>query len=127
MFKRIQFFLGHQFFIIRAGTVTITKEGQGVVGVSKKGDCFGELALLKEDKRQATVTADSPGVECLTLTREQFIQHFGEVDSFKDAKRYDKRDSVQVVKAEYEDIKFSDLAIVTTLGVGGFGRVELVR
>lgn len=98
-----------------------------MVGVYKKGDCFGELALLKkENQRQATVTADPPGVECLTLNREQFIQHFGEVDSFKDAQAYVKRGSVQVAKAEYEDINFTDLAIVTTLGVGGFGRVELV-
>lgn len=26
-----------------------------------------------------------------------------------------------------EDVKLSDLTIITTLGVGGFGRVELVR
>lgn len=119
-------FVGHQFFIIRAGTVTITREGEGIVGLYKKGDCFGELALLKEDTRQATVTADPPVVECLTLTRKEFIRHFGEVPSIKDAKGYTKRDSVQVTKAEYEDIDIRDLHILTTLGVGGFGRVELV-
>jgi len=29
--------------------------------------------------------------------------------------------------AEFTKLKLSDLSIVTTLGVGGFGRVELVR
>jgi CRP-like cAMP-binding protein len=33
------------------------------------GKYFGELALLNEDTRQATVTAMTPGVECLVLDR----------------------------------------------------------
>lgn len=35
----------------------------------KRGDYFGEQALLHEDRRLATVTAQPPGVECLTLER----------------------------------------------------------
>lgn len=106
--------------------MTVTREGEGVVGVLKKGDCFGELALLREDRRQATVTADAPGVECLTLARTEFIQHFGEIETFKDAQSYDKRDSVQIPREEYQNIDMKQLRIITTLGVGGFGRVELV-
>lgn len=30
-------------------------------------------------------------------------------------------------KNEFEDLTLSDLEVVTTLGVGGFGRVDLVR
>jgi cGMP-dependent protein kinase len=39
------------------------------VGTLSHGKYFGELALLKEDMRQATVTAMTPGVECLVLDR----------------------------------------------------------
>jgi CRP-like cAMP-binding protein len=39
------------------------------VGTLSHGKYFGELALLKEDTRQATVTAMSPGAECLVLDR----------------------------------------------------------
>lgn len=60
--------------------MTVTKEGQGVVNRLGKGQYFGELALLGEDIRQATVTADAPGVECLTLKRQHFVDHFGELD-----------------------------------------------
>jgi hypothetical protein len=39
------------------------------VGTLSHGKYFGELALLNEDTRQATVTAMTPGVECLVLDR----------------------------------------------------------
>ncbi|CAG9826209.1 unnamed protein product [Diabrotica balteata] len=119
---------GDKFYIIRAGTVTISKEGEGTVGVYKKGDCFGELALLEEDCRQATVTANSPGVECLTLTRKEFVDHLGDIKNFKYIKVKDKpKDSIRSVHGEYDDINLFDLKIIKTLGVGGFGRVELVQ
>ena len=35
--------------------------------------------------------------------------------------------SRQVVSQEYVSLKLSDFTVVATLGVGGFGRVELVR
>ena len=39
------------------------------MGALSHGNYFGELALLYEDTRQATVTAETPGVECLVLDR----------------------------------------------------------
>lgn len=64
---------GDKFYIIRGGTVVVTKrEGDGVdrrVGVLRRGEFFGEQALLHEVRRLATVTAQPPGVECLTLER----------------------------------------------------------
>lgn len=64
---------GDKFYIIRGGTVVVTKrEGEGgekQVGILHRGDYFGEQALLHEDRRLATVTAQAPGVECLTLER----------------------------------------------------------
>lgn len=48
------------------------RDGDGVerrVGVLKRGEFFGEQALLHEDRRLATCLAQAPGVECLTLER----------------------------------------------------------
>lgn len=39
-------------------------------GVLEQGEFFGEVALLKKDKRTANVVAMHPGAECLTLDRE---------------------------------------------------------
>lgn len=36
----------------------------------EQGEFFGEVALLKKDKRTANVVAMHPGAECLTLDRE---------------------------------------------------------
>lgn len=47
--------------------------GERRVGLLKRGEYFGEQALLHEDRRLATVTALPPGVECLTLERGYFF------------------------------------------------------
>lgn len=64
---------GDKFYIIRGGTVVVTKREEDGderrVGALRRGDYFGEQALLHEDRRLATVTALPPGVECLTLER----------------------------------------------------------
>lgn len=43
--------------------------GERVVGRRKRGEYFGEQALLNEDRRMASVYADAPGTECLKLDR----------------------------------------------------------
>lgn len=40
-----------------------------VVGTLHRGAYFGEQALLHEDKRLASIIANPPGTECLTLDR----------------------------------------------------------
>lgn len=47
------------FFIITAGHVEVSKEGQ-VLSELGEGDCFGEMGYLNKIKRTATVTAKSP-------------------------------------------------------------------
>lgn len=50
----------------------------------ERGDYFGEQALLKEDCRTASVIAMHPGVECLTLDRDSFIQLIGDLSEIKE-------------------------------------------
>lgn len=56
------------------------------IRVLERGDYFGEQALLKEDCRTASVIAMHPGVECLTLDRESFIQLIGDLSEIKEKK-----------------------------------------
>lgn len=47
------------FFIITAGAVSVTKDGQHLSDLTE-GDCFGEMGYLNRIKRSATVTATKP-------------------------------------------------------------------
>ena len=50
---------GHEFFVIEQGTAKVTHDGN-VIAELTQGDYFGELALLEQQRRQATVTATTP-------------------------------------------------------------------
>jgi putative ABC transport system ATP-binding protein len=66
---------GDEFFLIRRGKVLITKEdgpsGSRQVNELGKGDFFGDRALLRDEPRNATVTAVDT-VETYTIGRELF-------------------------------------------------------
>ncbi|NXO23671.1 KGP2 kinase, partial [Cisticola juncidis] len=120
-----------------------------------KGDYFGEKALISDDVRSANVIADEYNVECLVIDRETFNQTVGTYEELQtylegyvanlaqaDEKRHAKARSFcgQLTKevslemielkekvAQFPPSPFQNLEIVATLGVGGFGRVELVK
>lgn len=62
-----------------------------------RGDYFGEQSLIKEDKRSANIIAMSPGVECLTLDRESFKQHIGDLEELHE-KDYGDSDRLYALK-----------------------------
>ncbi|CAL4105791.1 unnamed protein product [Meganyctiphanes norvegica] len=132
---------GDAFYIIRSGKVRVTQKITGKteeeeIRVIDKGSYFGEQALLREDARTASIIAMAPGVECLTLDRDSFIQLIGDLSELRE-KDYgdDQRGSIQKLsgphnvapEAEYAHVRLDDLDVLATLGVGGFGRVELVQ
>ena len=63
-----------------------------------------------------------------------FFQLVGDIEELRE-KSYDdvkpkgksSRDFIPQPSEEYQDIELSDLQVLATLGVGGFGRVELVK
>jgi len=55
-------------------------DGWGWVCVAGPGDYFGELALLNNDRRRATVKATRPTL-CLTLGRETFKRLLGPLEA----------------------------------------------
>ncbi|KAG8134328.1 hypothetical protein E2320_007451 [Naja naja] len=134
--------------------VTQTPEGQAqpqLIKTLQKGDYFGEKALI----RSANIIADENDVECLVIDRETFNQTVGTFEELQaylvgyvaNLTRDDEKRHAQVsfvdrlprnVSLEMIQLKekvtqfpascpFEHLEIVATLGVGGFGRVELVK
>ncbi len=63
--------VGDQFFIIESGTLDVSIRG-GLVRTLSAGDSFGEIALLRDIPRTATVTATSD-VTARTIARDEFL------------------------------------------------------
>nr|XP_020658843.1 cGMP-dependent protein kinase 2 [Pogona vitticeps] len=121
----------------------------------QRGDYFGEKALVSDDVRSANIIADENDVECLVIDRETFNQTVGTFEELQaylagyvaTLTRDDEKRNAQVSSLEplsravslemiqlREQVSqfpsscpFQNLEIVATLGVGGFGRVELVK
>jgi CRP-like cAMP-binding protein len=61
---------GREFFVLISGTARVTQNGKKIAELSG-GDWFGEIALLTDTPRTATVTATS-SVDVLVLTDRRF-------------------------------------------------------
>ncbi|OBA20090.1 camp-dependent protein kinase regulatory subunit [Metschnikowia bicuspidata var. bicuspidata NRRL YB-4993] len=68
--------VGEKFYLIESGTCVISKKGEGVIGEIGKGKYFGEVALLNDLPRQATVTAAN-NVIVATLGKSGFTRLLG--------------------------------------------------
>lgn len=69
---------GDAFYLVESGEAEVTKAGEGVVKQLKQGDYFGEVALLNDLPRQATVTAKSK-LKVATLGKDGFQRLLGPV------------------------------------------------
>lgn len=61
---------GREFFVLVEGTVRVTRNDRKVTDLGA-GDWFGEIALITDAPRTATVTATSP-VDVLVITDRSF-------------------------------------------------------
>jgi len=127
---------GDTFYIIRDGTVRITidQEDGSENEVCKKGrgEYFGEIALMKEDRRTANVYAKGP-VSLYTLDRQAFSSLIGSLDEAHGH-------TMELLPADNDtgtdekgrnplltNAKLDDLEVIRPLGEGGFGMVKLVK
>jgi CRP/FNR family transcriptional regulator, cyclic AMP receptor protein len=67
---------GREFFVLLEGEADVTQDGQSINQLGT-GDFFGEIALVEDRPRTATVTATSP-VRALVITDRAFRQLLGE-------------------------------------------------
>uniref|UniRef100_A0A8C6WKR4 cGMP-dependent protein kinase n=1 Tax=Neogobius melanostomus TaxID=47308 RepID=A0A8C6WKR4_9GOBI len=125
--------MGDTFFIISKGMVNVTQEDPAshepvLLREMTRGDWFGERALQGEDVRTANVVAvDS--VTCLVIDRDSFKHLIGGLEDVSN-KGYEDAELKAKYEAEnafFSSLKLTDFNIIDTLGVGGFGRVELVQ
>jgi CRP-like cAMP-binding protein len=78
--------IGDKFYLLREGTVDVQVAEDGVnksVNTLKKGDPFGEMALLTGEPRNATVIAKEP-VEAYTLGKADFLAALASSESMHD-------------------------------------------
>ncbi|XP_061545825.1 cGMP-dependent protein kinase 2 isoform X3 [Phycodurus eques] len=118
------------------------------------GDYFGEKALISEDLRSANIICNEDDTHCLVVDRDNFNQMVGTYEELQaylkeyveELSRSDERrnalpHSPQIDSAEAQELRrlkerivllphnqpFQQLEVIATLGMGGFGRVELVK
>uniref|UniRef100_A0A8C2K8Y1 cGMP-dependent protein kinase n=1 Tax=Cyprinus carpio TaxID=7962 RepID=A0A8C2K8Y1_CYPCA len=145
---------GNTFFIIAKGEVLVTQTTEGfsepqeikILGV---GDYFGEKALISEDVRSANIIAKENDTQCLVVDRDNFNQMVGTYEelqaylreyveqlSLSDERRNavavcDSHITISPLKEKAAGLSsnsfLKELQAVATLGMGGFGRVELVK
>jgi CRP-like cAMP-binding protein len=73
---------GREFFVIVEGEVKVERDGNEVRRLSE-GDFFGEIALIEDRPRTATVTATNP-LRFFVLTRQSFrglLDHQPEIET----------------------------------------------
>ncbi len=64
--------VGDRFYVLETGAVEVTRAGTRIRTLSSPGDSFGEIALLLDVPRTATVTTSAPTV-LLVLDRPTFL------------------------------------------------------
>ncbi|CAH8650615.1 unnamed protein product [Schistosoma intercalatum] len=122
---------GNTFYIITGGKVKVTKNrgnecNEQFIRYMTRGDWFGEKALTDEDVRTANIIAMPPrGVDCLMLDRDSYNVLIKDLVSFE--RSYpDEKPTISQREKQFSEIKLSDFTVVSTIGIGGFGRVQLV-
>jgi len=85
---------GDKFYILEDGTcsafISGTEGEKKVKDYEKQGEYFGEIALLKEVPRKATVRATGSGATVLWISKEDFIAVLGPIQGSlrKDVDKY---------------------------------------
>jgi len=127
---------GNTFYVITKGEVDVYKKSVGSDKIATLGvnSFFGEKALLSSDTRQATCVAATNVVECLTLTRDDFVLMLGNLEDVISGRRASilNRSAVMTPSSFLEEetdatLTLSDLKIKRVLGDGAFGKVNLVK
>lgn len=121
-----------KFYIVKRGIATWSKknpDGSVERGDIPAGGFFGELALLNDQPRAATVAAKTQ-LECLELTRRHFQELLGPLEDIMKRRADDmyhkKQENVVPRRRRANVCTLDELNVVGILGKGAFGVVSLV-
>ncbi|KAI1285739.1 cGMP-dependent protein kinase, isozyme 2 forms cD4/T1/T3A/T3B [Halotydeus destructor] len=136
---------GDTFFVLAKGSVQVTEnqpaaaEGtteEKAVRRLEPGDYFGEKALVgsvvesgaaaADGLRTANVVSLEDGVQCLVLDRDSFQQLVGPQLQLQQQQQEVGEEAAPGGAEQYDWLTLEQLERVKTLGIGGFGRVDLV-
>lgn len=143
---------GAKFYILLDGTANVLEKDK-VIGQLKSGDYFGEMALLDDEIRKATIVADVE-CKCVYVDRSTFnkilgsLKHLMERETMarldvleratigsaaaaaapeKPEVREEARQTMKPVPAPKPQYEFNNLVTLAMLGSGTFGKVTLVQ
>ncbi|KAG2497546.1 hypothetical protein HYH03_004293 [Edaphochlamys debaryana] len=118
--------IGDKMYIVERGELGVFKDRQGPIKSYGPGAYFGELALLRNEPRAATVRATT-NVQLLELDRQGFNSHMGSLmpAMHKEADNYLRQGAA--FKPRSMAIDVNQAQAVAVLGAGGFGQVLLVK
>jgi len=121
--------VGRKFYIMKDGEAKVLVDETEVSKLAT-GTYFGEMALLDDDVRKASVIATRTS-ECFVLDRDTFSRI---LNSLQHAIGKETKNRLEVLKGVVHDdveqqlnLKFTELVPIAILGSGTFGRVSLVQ
>eukprot|EP00049_Salpingoeca_infusionum_P026666 m.27147 g.27147 ORF g.27147 m.27147 type:complete len:766 (+) comp8899_c0_seq2:213-2510(+) len=121
---------GDLFYLITQGEVVVSQDNV-VLRHLHEGSHFGEGALLEAYNIRTATCKAVTRVVCATITREAFMKFIIPLEALGRLSylEVDTDSELQPLNQykEYENMKLEELETIRTLGVGGFGRVELVK
>ena len=87
---------GDSFYVVQEGLLSVTDSSGNELARCGKGQCFGELALLRSEPRAATVTAVHPS-RALACTKEVFDAQLGSLYEIRNMWRYEALSKVPLL------------------------------
>ena len=109
--------IGDKFYLIKKGKVNVLKNNK-IIREMENGTCFGELALLSNEPRSATIQAETD-CSLYILTKKNFNENID-----KNMLDYLK---IKISLQDNFNMTLNDFYFVKKLGQGKFGSVSLVH
>lgn len=123
---------GRKFYVLVDGNAQVLCD-ENKVGELKSGDYFGEMALLDDETRKASVVAVNE-CKCFNIDRPTFNKILGSLHHVMARETMHRLEALNggagvdgEEAIEQLNLKFSDLVSLAVLGSGTFGRVTLVQ
>ena len=109
--------IGDKFYLIKKGKLSVLKDNK-IIREMEEGNCFGELALLNNEPRSATIKTETK-CTLYILTKQNF-------DESIDKKMLDYL-KIKISLQDNFNMKLSDFYFCKKLGEGKFGNVSLIH